>query len=235
MEPSLKFSPPHFTLFKGDADLDRHLMHYRSVMILYANDDVLMCKIFAMMLQGEAQDWFHTLPSCLIQNFNELSLVCIKEYSSYRLIKKKSDHLFNMKKNPKESLCTYVNRFKAEKEKIVGCDDSIACSAFRNGLLADHQFFRELLMGDNLSLANSYALAENHSFWDEEKRYQKLPEQPHRAVESTQNKASDKLLNIKSKPENKCRDQSPSKGGIAPKTYTRFSTSINQILQDLKD
>ncbi|XP_068339039.1 uncharacterized protein [Pyrus communis] len=98
-------------------------------MTLYANNDALMCKIFAMTLQGEVQDWFHTLSPYLIQNFDELSLVFSKEYSSYRSIKNRSDQLFSMKKDLNESLRTYVKRFKAEKAKIVGCDDSIACSA----------------------------------------------------------------------------------------------------------
>lgn len=90
-----------------------------------------MCKIFAIMLQGKAQDWFHTLSPHSNQCFDGLSLVFTKEYSFYRSIKKKSDHFFSMKKDPKESLCTYVKRFKAEKAKIVRCDDSIACLAFR--------------------------------------------------------------------------------------------------------
>ncbi|XP_070672487.1 uncharacterized protein [Malus domestica] len=130
-------------------------------MTLYANNDAFMCKIFATTLQGEAQDWFHTLPPRLIQNFNKLSLVFTKEYSSYNSMKKKFDHLFNMKKDLKESLRTYIKRFKVEKAKIVGCDGSIACSAFRKRLLANHPFFRKLIMSENLSLANSYALAES--------------------------------------------------------------------------
>ncbi|XP_070669117.1 uncharacterized protein [Malus domestica] len=54
-------------------------------------------------------------------------------------------------------------------------------------------------------------------------------------VEPTQKKVSDKLLNDKNKPESKCRDRSPMKGSTAPKTYTKFSISINQIFHDLKD
>ncbi|KAM1356763.1 hypothetical protein ACFX13_031570 [Malus domestica] len=61
-EPSRKFSMAHFTSFKGDGDLERHLKHYRSVMVLYRNNNALICKIFVTTLQGEAQYWFHTLP-----------------------------------------------------------------------------------------------------------------------------------------------------------------------------
>ncbi|XP_070668965.1 uncharacterized protein [Malus domestica] len=153
-EPLWKYNPPHFTLFKGDEDPDMHLMQYRSAMTLYCINDTLMWKMFATTLQGEAQDWFHTLPMCLIRNFNELSLVFTKEYLSYRSIKKKFDHLFNMK-NPKESLHTYVKRFKAKKVKIIGCNDSIACSAFQKGLPVNHPLFGKLIMGQNLTLADS--------------------------------------------------------------------------------
>ncbi|KAM1986658.1 hypothetical protein ACFX15_034020 [Malus domestica] len=152
-EPPHEFSMPHFTSFKEDEDPERHLKRYRSAMILYRNNDDLMCKIFATTLQCEAQDWFYTLPPQSIRNFYELSLVFTKEYSSYRLIKKKSNHLFDVKKNPNESFRDYVRRFKVEKARIVGCNDSIARGAFQKGLSADHPLFGKLIMKEDLTLA----------------------------------------------------------------------------------
>ena len=178
MEPPRKFSMLHFTSFKGDGDPERHLKHYRSAMVFYRSNDALMCKIFATTLQGEAQDWFHTLPPRSVQSFDDFCLVFTKEYSSYRSIKKKSDHLFNVKKNPKESLCYYVKRFKVEKAKIVGCDDLITSAAFQKGLHADHPLFGEMIMKEDLTLADSFAPAEKHALWDEARRADKAPEQP---------------------------------------------------------
>ncbi|XP_070668509.1 uncharacterized protein [Malus domestica] len=140
-----------------------------------------------------------------------------------------------MKNDQNESLCTYGKRFKMEKANIVGWDNSIVCSAFRKGLSTDHPFFGELIMGENLSLTNYYALVKKHSLWDEEKRSYKLSEQPRKDAEPTQKKASDKSLNNKSKLVDRHMDQSPANGGKAPKTYTKFSVTINQILHDLKD
>ncbi|XP_070679254.1 uncharacterized protein [Malus domestica] len=161
-----KFSTLHFTSFKVDGNPERHLKHYQNAMVLYRNNDTLMCKIFATTLQGEAQDWFHTFPPRSIQNFDDLSLALTKEYLSYRLIKKKSDHLFNVKKNPKESLHHYVKRFKVEKAKIVRCDHSIASAAFQKGFPADHPLFGEMIMKKYLTLADSFALVEKHALWD---------------------------------------------------------------------
>ncbi|XP_068304398.1 uncharacterized protein [Pyrus communis] len=130
-EPPREFSMPYFTSFNGDRDSERHLEHYQSAMILYRNYNDLMCMVFTTTLKGKAQDWFYTLPPQSIRSFNELSLVFTKEYSSYCSIKKKFDHLFNVKKNPKKSLRNYMKRFKTEKAKIVRYNDSIVRAAFQ--------------------------------------------------------------------------------------------------------
>ncbi|CAL2229742.1 unnamed protein product [Prunus armeniaca] len=91
-----------------------------------------------MTLHRAAHDWFHTLPSRLISYFKELAFFFTNEYTSYRTIKKQADHLFNWRKEHDESLRDYIKRFKVEKANIVGCDDRIAPSAFKKGLLAEH-------------------------------------------------------------------------------------------------
>ncbi|KAM2208070.1 hypothetical protein ACFXTI_024121 [Malus domestica] len=166
-KPPREFNIPHFTSFKRDKDLERHLKHYRSTMILYRNNGDLMCKIFTTTLQGDAQDWFYTLPLQSIRSFDKLSLIFTKEYSSYRSIKKKSDHLFNVKKNLKESFRNYMKRFKAEKARIVRCNNSIVRAAFQKKLPADHLLFEKLIMKEDLTLAHFFALAEKHALWDE--------------------------------------------------------------------
>ncbi|XP_070667471.1 uncharacterized protein [Malus domestica] len=139
-KPLREFSMPHFTSFKGDEDPKRHLKHYGSTMILYRNNDDLMRKILVTTLQ---------------------------EYSSYWSIKNKSDHLFDVKKNPNEPLRNYVRRFKAEKATIVVCNDSITKVTFQKGLPTDHPLFEKLIMKEDLTLADSFALAEKHALWDE--------------------------------------------------------------------
>lgn len=122
-----------------------------------------------------------------------------------------------------------------EKAKIVGWDDSIASSAFQKGLPTDPPFFGKLIMGENSTLADSYALAEKNSQRDEPKRPQKSLEQSCKDVGPAQKKASDKPLNDKNKLGSRHRDRSLSIGGSAPKVHTKFSMPINQILRDLKE
>ncbi|CAL2266797.1 unnamed protein product [Prunus armeniaca] len=161
--PPKRFSTPSFTHFKGDSDLESHLKHFKSVMILHKADDALMCKVFVMTLRGIAQDWFHTLPSGSISSFKELAYVFTKEYTSYRAIKKNPDHLYNMCKKSDESLRDYIKRFKAKKANIVGCEDRIASSAFKKGLPAKHDLYRELTITLSQTLAEVYATAERYA------------------------------------------------------------------------
>ncbi|KAM2029746.1 hypothetical protein ACFX16_041221 [Malus domestica] len=116
-----------------------------------------------------------------------------------------------MKNDPNESLNTYVKRFNVEKAKTVGCNDSIACSAFQKWLPANHPLFEKLIMDENLTLANSYALAEKHALWDE-------------AKQSCENEQKNKRM-----------DHSPNKNDSALKTFTKFTVPINQILRQLKN
>nr|XP_008357445.2 uncharacterized protein LOC103441260 [Malus domestica] len=210
-DPPRGFTMPHFIPYKGDEDPDRHLKHYRSTMILYRNNDALMCKIFATTLQGKAQDWFHTLPPQSIWSFNELSFVFTKEYSSNRSIKKTFDHLFSIVKDPWETIRNYVKRFKAEKAKIVGCNEDIATTVFRNGLPTEHPLFGKLIMREELTLAASYALAENMHYGTKPSSL------------------------TKNESEKKHMERSPTREDSVPETFTKFIVPIGQILRKLKN
>ncbi|XP_008373414.3 uncharacterized protein [Malus domestica] len=185
-DPLRGFTMPHFTLYKGDEDPDRHLKHYRSTMILYRNNDALMCKNFTTTLQGE-------------------------EYSSNRSIKRTSDHLFSMVKDPRETIRDYVKRFKVEKAKIVSYNEDIATTTFRNGLPTEHHLFEKLIIREELTLAASYALVEKHALWDE-------------AKQSNKNESEKKHM-----------ERSSTKEDSGPKTFTNFTVPIGQILCKLKN
>ncbi|CAN6695011.1 unnamed protein product [Malus baccata var. baccata] len=170
----------------------------------------------------------YTLPPQSIQSFDELSLVFTKEYSFYCSIKKKLNHLFNVKKNSNESFHNYVKRFKVEKAKIVRCYDSIASVAFQKGLSTDHLLFRELIMKEDLTLVDLFALAEKYALWDEAWRVDKAPELPRKKSAIAQKKEDGKQYN------NKSRDRSRTKGGPTPKNYSKFLIPIHQVLHDIK-
>ncbi|XP_068319711.1 uncharacterized protein [Pyrus communis] len=122
-----------------------------------------------------------------------------------------SDHLFSIVKDPWETIRDYVKRFKAEKAKIVGCNEDIAMTTFRNGLPTEHPLFKKLIMGEELTLAASYALAEKHALWDE-------------AKQSNKNESEKKHM-----------ERSLNKEDSMPQTFTKFTVPISQILRKLKN
>ncbi|VVA37539.1 PREDICTED: VITISV_032574, partial [Prunus dulcis] len=224
--PPKRFSTPSFTCFKGDSNPESHLKHFKSLMILYKAEDALMCKVFAMTLRGAAQDWFHTLPSWSINSFKELTYVFTKEYTSYRTIKKNPDHLFNLRKKPEESLRDYIKRFKAEKANIVGCDDQIASSAFKKGLPAEHDLYRELTITPSQTLAEVFATAERYALWDDDRiAAKKSTEQEDRPAKRAEQR-SDRLG---SRDKDKGRPR-PQREATTKENYTKFSIPIHQIL-----
>ncbi|CAL9004834.1 unnamed protein product [Prunus brigantina] len=229
--PLKRFSTPSFTCFKGDSDFESHLKHFQSLMILYKAEDALMCKVFAMTLQGAAQDWFHTLPFGSISSFKELTYVFTKEYTSYRTIKKNPDHLFNPRKKPNESLRDYIKRFKAEKANIVGCNDQITSSAFKKGIPAEHDLYRELTITPSQTLVEVFATAERYALWDDDRiAAKKSTEQEDRPTKRADQRSD--RLGSRDKDKRKSRPQGDA---TTKENYTKFSIPIHQILAQVKD
>ncbi|VVA40371.1 PREDICTED: VITISV_032574, partial [Prunus dulcis] len=228
--PPKRFSTPSFTHFKGDSDPDSNLKHFKSIMIFYKANDALMCKVFAMTLLGAAQDWFYTLPSGSISSFKELAYVFTKEYTSYRMIKKNPDHLFNLQKKYEESLRDYIKRFKAERANIIGCDDRIASSAFKRGLPIECELYRELTISPCQTLVEVFATAERYALWDDDRiAAKKAAKQADQPVEA----ASQRNDMIKDKDGGK-RELQPQGGAPTTETYTKFTIPIQQTLAQKK-
>ena len=79
-EPPRGFSRPTFTMFDGSADPYDHIPHYNQAMILNADNDRLLCKVFPASLRGLVLDWFNKLLHNSINLFNELWVAFISQY-----------------------------------------------------------------------------------------------------------------------------------------------------------
>ncbi|CAL9024666.1 unnamed protein product [Prunus brigantina] len=137
-------------------------------MLLNRQAYALMCKVFVMTLRGATQDWFHKQSSGSISNFKELDFIFMKEYTSYRTIKKNPGHLFNLHKKHDESLQDYIKIFKAEKANIVGCDDRIVSSTFKKDLPVEHDLYLEQAIAHSQTLAEVYLTAECYTLCDDD-------------------------------------------------------------------
>ncbi|KAM2878562.1 hypothetical protein FF1_014153 [Malus domestica] len=82
-----------------------------------------------------------------------------------------------------------MRRFKAEKARIVGGNDSIVRAAFQKGLPADHPLFGKLIMKEDLTLADFFSLADKHALWDEARQctFKDLKKYPTSSLEAAKN------------------------------------------------
>ena len=89
-------------------------------------------------------------------------------------------------------------------------------------------------MKEDLTLADSFALAEKHALWDEARRAEKAPEQPQKELVVAQRKEDGKQPS-KSRQKAKRRGMLMTREGPMTKNYSNFSIPIHQILRDVKN
>ena len=79
-EPPRGFVIPAFTTFDGSTDPYDHMLHNNQAMILNADNDQLLRKVFPASLWRLMLAWFHKLPCNSINWFNKLWAAFILQY-----------------------------------------------------------------------------------------------------------------------------------------------------------
>ena len=79
-KPPRKFVIPLFTMYDGSSDPYDHMLHFNQTMILNAENDRLLCKVFPAILKGPTLDWFHKLPRRSLNSFGKLWATFVSQY-----------------------------------------------------------------------------------------------------------------------------------------------------------
>ena len=56
-----KFTIPSFNCYSGQSNLIQHFHQYQDKMVIYAQSDPILCRIFPSSFKGVAFDWFYSL------------------------------------------------------------------------------------------------------------------------------------------------------------------------------
>jgi len=64
----------------GVEDPEAHLTTFHTLMMLLGGSDAVYCKIFVSTLQGTALEWFVSLPTGHITNFQQFSKLFVDQY-----------------------------------------------------------------------------------------------------------------------------------------------------------
>ncbi|XP_031120891.1 uncharacterized protein LOC116024129 [Ipomoea triloba] len=75
------FRFPTIKAYTGSADPRSHLNRYRAAIMMTGASDAVMCRGFFATLDGQAQDWFTSLPEKSISTFADLSVKFLSYYA----------------------------------------------------------------------------------------------------------------------------------------------------------
>ena len=117
-EPPHGFVIPWFAMYDSSSDPYDHMLHFNQAMILKAENDPLLCKVFPASLKGPALAWFHKLPRGSLNSFGELWATFISQYLCSVRHKGNISSLQSIFKRDDESIRDFTQRFGQAVQQI---------------------------------------------------------------------------------------------------------------------
>ncbi|KAF5930484.1 hypothetical protein HYC85_031357 [Camellia sinensis] len=136
-----KFKMPTIDSFDGATDPVKHLETYRTLMILHAFSDEIMCWAFPVTLKGSARLWFSQLPVDSVSTFQHLSDSFLSHFIRAQRQRCPATQLLNICQTEGESLRSFVTRFNTEALQVAKNDDKVILTAFMAGLRSSDFLF----------------------------------------------------------------------------------------------
>ena len=143
-EPPRGFVIPAFATFDDSTDPYDHMLHYNQAMILNADNDRLLCKIFPASLWGPLLAWFHNLPHNSINSFNELWATFISQYLCSVRQKRNISSLQTILKKEGESIRDFIRRFGKVVQQVELYSMDAVLQNFRRNFGLSTPFFQSL-------------------------------------------------------------------------------------------
>ncbi|XP_019155109.1 PREDICTED: uncharacterized protein LOC109151973 [Ipomoea nil] len=103
-------------------------------MMITEATDVILCRGFFATLDGQAHDWFGSLPAGSISTFADLSRQFLSHFTTSILRKKQIADLCDLKQGSSESLAEYLSKWKKEGMGVADFDAKSAMVIFQNNL-----------------------------------------------------------------------------------------------------
>ncbi|XP_019185996.1 PREDICTED: uncharacterized protein LOC109180742 [Ipomoea nil] len=128
------FRFPTIKAYSGTTDPRAHLTRYRAAMMITEATDVILCRGFFATLDGQAHDWFGSLPARSISAFADLTRQFLSHFTTRIQRKKQIADLCDLKQGSSVSLAEYLRKWKKEAMGVADFDGKSAMVIFRNNL-----------------------------------------------------------------------------------------------------
>ncbi|XP_019196110.1 PREDICTED: uncharacterized protein LOC109189932 [Ipomoea nil] len=110
------------------------MTRYRAAMMITEATDAILCRGFFATLDGQAHDWFGSLPARSISTFADLTRQFLSHFATSIPRKKQIADLCDLKQGSSESLAEYLSKWKKEAMGVADFDGKSAMVIFRNNL-----------------------------------------------------------------------------------------------------
>ncbi|XP_026420451.1 uncharacterized protein LOC113316499 [Papaver somniferum] len=97
--------------FDDTGDAGEHLKMYGMSLLQRRNMEVVMCKFFPVSLEGEARNWFYTLPDDSIGSYEVLVEIFLETYMHNNIARPRINKLFTLAGRFKEPLRSLTDRW----------------------------------------------------------------------------------------------------------------------------
>ncbi|XP_031111915.1 uncharacterized protein LOC116015888 [Ipomoea triloba] len=138
------FRFPTIKAYTGSADPRAHLHRYRAAIMMAGASDAVMCRGFFATLDGQAQNWFTSLPEKSISTFADLSGKFLTYYASSIPKKKQFANMCKLEQWSTETLTDYLIRWKKEARSVENFDEKAAIPIFTSNVRSG-PFHRDLV------------------------------------------------------------------------------------------
>ncbi|XP_019161978.1 PREDICTED: uncharacterized protein LOC109158519 [Ipomoea nil] len=128
------FCFPTIKAYSGTTDPRAHMTKYRAAMMITVATDAILCRGFFATLDGQAHDWFGSLPAGSISTFADLTRHILSHFATSIPRKKQIADLCDLKQGTSESLAEYLSKWKKEAMGVADFDGKSAMVIFRNNL-----------------------------------------------------------------------------------------------------
>ncbi|WCJ30858.1 hypothetical protein M5689_012381 [Euphorbia peplus] len=120
---------PKLPKHSGTQDPNEHYARFKSLIILYTQDDRIMCKIFPTTLVKVSQEWYRSLPFESIDSFEVLKIAFVARFIRAVKARRISTDLKFLKQRPTEPLRDYLNRFQLLALQVKDLNVEVAINA----------------------------------------------------------------------------------------------------------
>ena len=139
-----RFHQPSFAMYNGQTDLVEHVSQFKQNMVVYSQDETLMCRVFPSSLGPMVMRWFDGLRTNYVSSFKKLTQVFYFRFITCSRVPQLLDSLLSVSIREGESVKAYLNRCWEMFNEIDGDFDDVAIKTFKVDLLFEHGLRKSL-------------------------------------------------------------------------------------------